>query len=449
MQKPLSNTPHVVYHVAAMGNWKGVVSEQMLMLRTSGLGTALTAINDAVNVTYVGDPNGMEFLRQEAARQDIAIRIVRHDPNVSHYETFAMLEIERLAKEENTARHILYFHTKGVSVPHCQDRVAWRRVMGRYVIEMWRDNVLILNHGQYDAVGWNWWPRGNNHFSGTFWIATADWIRKLQDYVQFHHSHGLVRYSCELWIGSQVNPRCRAYSRGVTDHVTWEGGYNFTPHLPAPKNAITWMTAASYEYAKEFGNVVSSSVRLGRNHKMVTRLIDSSIKRWSQRTTKHELMLSMLDEVKTKRAFWLDGDCEFLCQLDPEDLYDPKKPLSCVQHLGYSSPFEAYGFLDDLRALVPADATGYWQACLWGGEVEAMIEAITRCQQIMSSVGGHAQDEHALNVDIQNHRDLYHTLPCRYAAPYTFASMPQYEGSYNSRAGGSPRIMHFNKEVSR
>lgn len=220
--------PIVVYHVAAMNHWQDVVREQLMHFAASGLAAHLIALDEAISVTYVGPLPGMQVLLDISAECGVPIRIVRFDENIMHYETFAMLEIERLAK--TTDRHILYFHTKGVSAgPACQNKTDWRRVMARYTISMWRENVAILNGGNYDAVGWNWHCHGEQHFSGTFWIARADWIRKLPDFVAYHHAKNLVRYSCEMWIGA--HSYCRAYSRGVSGHITWVGPYDYSPHF--------------------------------------------------------------------------------------------------------------------------------------------------------------------------------------------------------------------------
>src|SRR6516165_6152250 len=156
--------PVVVYHAAAMGNWQEVVREQMLMLRECGLAAAMTEANEKLRITHVG--TGLDWILDEAARQDVPAMCVKTDGNIDHYETFAMIEIERLAKEENINRPILYFHTKGVSNPGDNQKALWRHVMGHYVVHRWRENLEILK--ERDAVGFNWWNWGDRHFSGTF-----------------------------------------------------------------------------------------------------------------------------------------------------------------------------------------------------------------------------------------------------------------------------------------
>jgi hypothetical protein len=61
----------------------------------------------------------------------------------------------------------------------------------------------------------------------------------------------------------------------------------------------------------------------------------------------------------------------------------------------------------------------------------------------------HGYDEHGLNIELCARPRDVHTLPCRYAAPASFAAMPHYEQSYKARAGGGARVLHHNREIHR
>ena len=210
--------PIVVYHVAAMGNWREVVVEQLRLLASCGL--------REVRLTHVG--LGLDWLLSQGQELGVSLEVVRTDPNVQHYETFAMLEIERLAKQDRVRDPILYLHTKGVSAPHDSGKKWWRLVMQEHLVRRWRDHIPHLSSG-YDAVGVNWHPHGEQHFSGTFWMASPDWIRRLPDFVAYHHAKGLTRYSCEMWIGAAH--WCRAYSLACTAHNFCDPHYDFAALL--------------------------------------------------------------------------------------------------------------------------------------------------------------------------------------------------------------------------
>ncbi|WP_020475847.1 class I SAM-dependent methyltransferase [Zavarzinella formosa] len=205
--------PVVVYHAAAMGDWQEVVSEQLALLAESGLSD--------VRLSHVG--TGLDWIMEEAGQFGLRPRLIRSDPNTDHYETFALVEIERLAKSGELRSPVLYFHTKGVSAPGHEPKRKWRRLMQEHVIRRWRPNMDSLR--DHDAAGVNWWGHGDRHFSGNFWMATPEWLRKLPDYVAYHHSRNLTRYSCEMWIGSA--PGCRAKSLACSDQPFWHDDYDF------------------------------------------------------------------------------------------------------------------------------------------------------------------------------------------------------------------------------
>ena len=242
--------PHVVYHIAEMGDWKIVVAEQLRLLRDSRLG-----LIEPIRVSFVG--TDLDWLREEVRKVGVLVEVIRSDPNVSHYETFAMLEIERLAKIEKTDRPILYLHTKGVSAPGHHGKYVWRRSMEEYVIRLWQQNLkLISEESGYDAVGLNWCATGLQHFSGNFWIARPDWIRRLPDFVGYHHARNLVRFSCETWIGALE--WCRAYSLGCSNYWSWDSSSSLIgldPPPPTVPNAVRLNLGCWTFYANGWTNI--------------------------------------------------------------------------------------------------------------------------------------------------------------------------------------------------
>jgi hypothetical protein len=222
-----------VYHVAAMGDtWKPIFHEQLEVLQSSG-------IKD-VRLSHVG--TGLEYI--VARFQDAGIRceVVFSDANVHHCETQAMVYIDRLCKEENCQEPILYMHTKGASNPTDAGKSDWRRLMNDYVVRRWRVNLGYLwNH---DAVGVNWQEGGEQHFSGNFWIANPDWIRKLPRFVDYHWARGGNRYSCEMWIGAKQ--WCRAKTLGCKNECFWSGHHPINVHRKWLPAAIRSTPPSSY-----------------------------------------------------------------------------------------------------------------------------------------------------------------------------------------------------------
>lgn len=194
----------VVYHIAGMGaDWKAIVGEQLGQLARAGL--------RQVFCTHVGE--GKEWCIEQARSEGIALQVVSHHDRLDVYETPAMFLIEDLCRASDEP--ILYLHTKGVSHPRSATVYhEWRRLQMDLLVSNWRWNLSAL--GSSDAVGVNWWTKdGEQHFSGNFWMARAEWLRKLPDFKGYYKD----RYSCERWIGAAAG--CRAFSLGCQDAKFW------------------------------------------------------------------------------------------------------------------------------------------------------------------------------------------------------------------------------------
>ena len=72
-------------------------------------------------------------------------------------------------------------------------------------------------------MNWHWGE--HPHFSGNFWVASARWLRSLPDFATYHSALGLVRFSCEFWIGSAEG--CRPLSLCCTGEPFWAADYPF------------------------------------------------------------------------------------------------------------------------------------------------------------------------------------------------------------------------------
>jgi hypothetical protein len=184
----------VLWHCAILGGCFQIAEEQLAALAACGLTSVLC--------THLGP--GLAQVQETAARKGIQLIVMDSDPNVDHYETRAMETIEKLARWHQGA--FLYLHTKGASAPFDEDKARWRRLMQRELVDNWRLHLPRL--ADHDVIGVDWisWPP-HPHFSGNFWLARADWIRKLPSFSSWHRSLGFVRFSCEFWIGAAPTPR--------------------------------------------------------------------------------------------------------------------------------------------------------------------------------------------------------------------------------------------------
>jgi len=203
------------YHCAIIRTWRRVVAEQMALFKSVGLPPKIGAVGPMDDAFGVLTGNFGD--------------VVYHGPNVQEYETPTLQKLWEWCHDLNnpTEWAVIYAHTKGVSKPGSMRR-AWRKLMEHWVVSKWKENLSLLR--DHDAVGVNWrlsaprWP--TPHFAGTFWMARAEWINRL-DAPVVHKKNGDYRWQAankradwhrmhaEMWIGSK--PGIRAVSLACSD----------------------------------------------------------------------------------------------------------------------------------------------------------------------------------------------------------------------------------------
>lgn len=244
----VSVMPHVVWHVACMGNWRAVATEQLALLRSVEI--------RQVDVSYVGNLLELNWLLEEAAYHGVTLNMVAKDADLKKAEIPALLHIEELAKKQGTDRPILYFHTKGVSRPDDKKRWTWRRALQEFTIKRWKENVQLLLSNNLDAVGFNWVEYGlPYHFSGNFWLASPDWIRKLPDFRQYSNLKLMPtnhRFPCESWIGSAKGIDKRSVG---AENLIWEKTdflhlINYVEHMTTKH--YTFATSSAADFPKQW-----------------------------------------------------------------------------------------------------------------------------------------------------------------------------------------------------
>lgn len=197
----------VVWHCACMMDWAPVVREQLDLMQRVGL--------TVIHGTHLGE--GREVVQRWARERGVDLVWESSDPNLSHYETHAMLLIERLARVNEGCT--LYWHTKGVSHPGSDVHRRWRQAMQRHLIEPWR--AVLAQMGGHDIAGLSFgFCFGRPHYPGNFWMARNDYVRRLPDYAPYHGSLQLTRFTCETWHG-EASRGARVLSLGARD-LCWQ-----------------------------------------------------------------------------------------------------------------------------------------------------------------------------------------------------------------------------------
>jgi hypothetical protein len=178
--------------VACMGNWRDVFAEQRQLFASVGL---------APTACVLGEPADVEYVRS-------LMPVAYASPDLQEFETPTLQRLWEWCSEHQEGA-VLYVHTKGVSAPHDANKVAWRRLMARYVIEPWKTNLARL--AEFDILGIDWQQSPTYpHFAGNFWMARADWIAHLPAPVNYRRHGGpwiaeqpWERMHAEMWLGSR------------------------------------------------------------------------------------------------------------------------------------------------------------------------------------------------------------------------------------------------------
>lgn len=196
----------VVYHAAVMQAADEVIPWQLRELARNGLTRVLC--------THVGPR--LQWLKDMAREAAVDLDVRFTDPNTDHYETPAMFLIEQLRE---CAGAVLYLHTKGVTQPGSYRHRRWRELMHTHVIDKHRKLLAMMPDKEICGLDWIEQGHGEGHFSGNFWLATWEYIRRLPDYGTFHVANGLTRFSAEQWLG-RGKPPPRVHSEFVMN-VPW------------------------------------------------------------------------------------------------------------------------------------------------------------------------------------------------------------------------------------
>jgi hypothetical protein len=178
-----NTTPLVVfYHIAAIGDWKSIVKEQLQLIKKTKLYDKCTNIY----IGFLGNKKEiLPFL-------DNKIKLIYHSVNVKEYEKPTINKLLEFSKNHNL-HYVLYIHNKGSTNKLCNNingQYYWRQLMNYWNIEKHTDNIYYLNKG-YLTSGIN---IRNDHYSGNFWWANSNYIKKL------NYINSDDRLAAEFWL---------------------------------------------------------------------------------------------------------------------------------------------------------------------------------------------------------------------------------------------------------
>ena len=189
---------HVFYHVAPINNWAQVLTQQMATLCACGWDDVVKTVSvhggsdDVAAVQAVVLATCVQLRLSHSACSQFRVSSGLRTHKSQAWETDTLVRLHQHCSSASLAtEYVVYIHSKGVSrwkpdwrlddTPWTYSRsFYWRRFMEWYVLENTTACVAAFNTStRQDKVvtcGVDW--RGN-HYSGNFWWARCDFVRRL------------------------------------------------------------------------------------------------------------------------------------------------------------------------------------------------------------------------------------------------------------------------------
>ena len=155
----------IFVHICPVGNWRYILNEQMSLIISSGL------YNKISKLYYC-------CIGKKCNLVNKFFKKISKSKNLSYYENEKIFEIETINSiikysKKNKDTYILYLHTKGVT----SKANYWRNLMNYWNIIKHEDCISCLKKG-FNTVGINLLIF-KNHYSGNFWWANSNYLKKL------------------------------------------------------------------------------------------------------------------------------------------------------------------------------------------------------------------------------------------------------------------------------
>lgn len=199
--------------IAELPGWLPIFSEILGKMDKSGMLDAC----DEVNLCCNGVRSTFQLHLQPLIDSHEKFKLIHVNGDASGHErpTINYLKDQADATDDEIY-YVGYGHLKGVTRPDDQKMIDWRNHSVYWSIERWKDSINKLNEG-YEIASVNWMEYPHKHFSGNFWWASSNYIRRLKrlaDYDKIQmgtpsdYLNGVIldpgnwRFENEAWSGS-------------------------------------------------------------------------------------------------------------------------------------------------------------------------------------------------------------------------------------------------------
>jgi hypothetical protein len=181
------------WHIALMGNWYSVVSNQLRIMLYSGLYNECSIIK----IGCIGSQKEKDYLERFIVNLYPKLKTCYYSPNLNEYE-FPTLGLIEKDKDEYKG---FYIHTKGVSKPNDTCTAHWGAWMNESILGAWKYHHKNLY--QHDMSGVNWL---DTYYSGNFFWFRSSIVQTLPKLSTLNKKN---RYEAEHWFCGSISPeRC-------------------------------------------------------------------------------------------------------------------------------------------------------------------------------------------------------------------------------------------------
>ena len=214
------------YHLYCCDNqsvWKKILFEQIEKTVQSGLMRHLNKIKVTAIIQNTETVESLaEYLSDYKVEIDIEpvsnpydsdiemISQINTDKTIT--ENYTMRKIYRDCMESSEPFNVCYIHSKGITA-HLKEELTrqsmyalWRQFLDWGVIENWKACVDALK--SHDIAGVNFYEYPSKHFSGNFWWAKSDYIKRLPDPSTLNWWKNIKKETSDSWL-KNVSDRFR------------------------------------------------------------------------------------------------------------------------------------------------------------------------------------------------------------------------------------------------
>jgi GR25 family glycosyltransferase involved in LPS biosynthesis len=194
--KPIDND-EVIYH-KYFGDLLNIKINNICFIHSCTFNNNIDILSEIINHIFVKMGDNLDYIYVINIGDEIImntsndkIKIINYSNKTDLFEKPTINLIKIFSKFNNSK--ILYLHTKGVSYNGQHQNITdWRRYMTHFLVNEYQVCLDLLDC--YDTVGCNYNEKPFRHYSGNFWWARSDYIKKLES-IKSVNSH-----DAEWWI---------------------------------------------------------------------------------------------------------------------------------------------------------------------------------------------------------------------------------------------------------